>query len=81
MERVLTKHPLTRGRWRRRKAAIIEIGRASITFLSGSAGANIVGATASLLLEVDEAQDVLPAKFDREIAPMAAARKDRRAHV
>lgn len=74
LERVLTKHPLTRGRWRRRGAAIIEIGRASITFLSGSAGANIVGATASLLLEVDEAQDVLPAKFDREIAPMAAAR-------
>ena len=74
LERVLTRHPLTRGRWRRRGAAILEVGRASITFLSGSPGANIVGATASLLLEVDEAQDVLPAKFDHEIAPMAAAR-------
>ena len=74
LERVLTRHPLTRGRWRRRGAAILEVGRASITFLSGSPGANIVGATASLLLEVDEAQDVLPAKFDPEIAPMAAAR-------
>jgi hypothetical protein len=32
-----------------------------------------VGATANVLLEVDEAQDVLPAKFDKDIAPMAAS--------
>jgi hypothetical protein len=31
-----------------------------------------VGATASLLLEVDEAQDVEIGKYDKEIAPMAA---------
>ena len=34
---------------------------------------NIVGATASLLLECDEAQDVQIAKWDKEIAPMAAS--------
>jgi hypothetical protein len=32
-----------------------------------------VGATASTLLEVDEAQDVSCAKFDKDIAPMAAS--------
>ncbi len=49
------------------------INAARITFLSGSPETNIVGATASTLLEVDEAQDVLVDKFDREIAPMAAS--------
>ena len=32
-----------------------------------------MGATASALLEVDEAQDIQMAKFDREIAPMASS--------
>jgi hypothetical protein len=33
----------------------------------------VVGATASALLECDEAQDVLPAKWDKDFAPMAAS--------
>jgi hypothetical protein len=33
----------------------------------------VVGATASTLLECDEAQDVLISKWDKEIAPMAAS--------
>lgn len=74
LERTLERHPLTRGRWRRRGSALMQLGRASATFLSGAPGANIVGATASLLLEVDEAQDIARDKFDRDIAPMAAAR-------
>lgn len=74
LERTLDSHPLTRGRWQRRGGSLIRLGRASTTFLSGAAGANIVGATASLLLEIDEAQDINPEKFDRDIAPMAAAR-------
>ena len=45
--------------------------RASI-FLSAEPAANVVGHTASLLLEVDEAQDVDAEKFDREFRPMAA---------
>ncbi|MGB9673653.1 MAG: hypothetical protein ACPL3P_05905, partial [Anaerolineales bacterium] len=44
-----------------------------ITFLSGAATSNVVGATANVLLECDEAQDVLIEKWDRDFAPMAAA--------
>ncbi|MDP3449152.1 MAG: hypothetical protein Q8R87_01125, partial [Anaerolineaceae bacterium] len=36
-------------------------------------GSNIVGATASGLLEVDEAQQVSIEKYDRDIAPMSAS--------
>ena len=52
---------------------IYRLGRARIAFFSGTPEANIVGATASTLLEVDEAQDVQLEKFDKEIAPMAAS--------
>ena len=50
----------------------IRLGRARQLFLSAEATANVVGHTASLLLEVDEAQDVDREKFDREFRPMAA---------
>jgi hypothetical protein len=43
-----------------------------IMFFSASPDANIVGATASLLLEIDEAQDVASEKFDRDLRPMAS---------
>ncbi|WP_322480353.1 hypothetical protein [Thermogemmatispora sp.] len=43
-----------------------------ILFLSAAPESNVVGATASLLLEIDEAQDVSPDKFDRDFRPMAA---------
>jgi Terminase RNaseH-like domain len=43
-----------------------------ILFFSAGPNANIVGATASLLLEVDEAQDVSVEKFDRDLRPMAS---------
>jgi hypothetical protein len=43
-----------------------------IMFFSAGPEARIVGATASLLLEVDEAQDVAIDKFDRELRPMAS---------
>lgn len=50
----------------------IGLGAARMLFLSAEATANVVGHTASLLLEVDEAQDVDAEKFDREFRPMAA---------
>jgi hypothetical protein len=50
----------------------IRIGRARLLFLSAEAGANVVGHTASLMMEVDEAQDVAAEKFDRDFRPMAA---------
>ncbi|HWQ27972.1 MAG TPA: hypothetical protein VNN12_03010 [Dehalococcoidia bacterium] len=52
---------------------IVRLGRARQIFLSAEPGANVVGHTAHLLLEVDEAQDVDPDKFDRDFRPMAAA--------
>ncbi len=73
LEQVLEKNAMTRGRWEKESGYIYHIEQARIVFLSGSPEANIVGATASLLLEVDEAQDIEIAKFDKEIAPMAAS--------
>ena len=43
-----------------------------IMFFSAGPESSIVGATASLLLEVDEAQDVQLTKYDVELKPMAA---------
>ncbi len=57
-----------------RSANTIELGAARIVFLSAEPEANVVGHTASLLLEADEAQDIEPEKFDRDFRPMAAAK-------
>lgn len=73
LERVLTANSLTSSIWHRESGYIYRVGKARIFFFTGQPEANIVGATASTLLEVDEAQDVLPSKFDKDIAPMAAS--------
>ncbi len=73
LERVLDANLLTQRDWERESGFIFRLGQARIYFLSAAGEANIVGATASLLLEVDEAQSVSVDKFDREVAPMAAA--------
>ena len=65
-------NPLTRGKWHRRDGHIVELGRASIAFYSAEPGANVVGGTATLLLECDEAQDVLPDKWEKDFVPMGA---------
>ena len=51
----------------------VRVGRARVLFLSAEATANVVGHTAGLFLEIDEAQDVDREKFDREFRPMAAS--------
>jgi hypothetical protein len=43
-----------------------------IMFFSADPDSSIVGATASLLLEIDEAQDVNIDKFNRDLRPMAS---------
>ena len=48
-------------------------GRARARVLSAEPAANVVGHTADLMLEVDEAQDVDVEKFDRDFRPMAAS--------
>lgn len=61
-------------RFRNRMGYITECGRARIEFLSADPSANVVGATASRLMEVDEAQDVDKAVFDKRFSPMRASK-------
>jgi hypothetical protein len=49
-------------------------GGPRVLFYSASPASNVVGATAELLLEIDEAQDVEWDKFNRDFRPMASTR-------
>ena len=71
--RELLDNRLHHGQGIRQDHQALTLGRARATFYSAQPSAHVVGATASLLLEVDEAQDVDPEKFQREFLPMAAA--------
>ena len=62
-----------RGRWKREQMYMVRLGQARALFFSGEPSAKVVGATASLLLECAEAQDVTIEKWDKDFAPMAAA--------
>lgn len=73
LERTVKKNIIVNGLLQKQAGSLYRLCNASITFLSGAPESNIVGATASALLEVDEAQDLLVDKFDRDIAPMAAS--------
>jgi len=73
LETVLSNNLISREIWSKSRDYIYRIGKARIYFLSGSPTANVVGATANLLLSIDEAQDILIDKYDKEIAPMAAS--------
>jgi len=73
LEAVLSGNLVVRDRWEKHHGHVYQVGQARLTFLSGSPTANIVGATANLLLSVDEAQDIQVDKFDKDIAPMAAS--------
>jgi hypothetical protein len=69
----LKRSALTAGRVRAREGYIVEVGQASVRFLSADEGANPRGQTASLLLVANEAQDIDPAIWDARFDPMAAA--------
>lgn len=73
LEYVLQTNRITRYAWRKEVGYIYSIGKARLSFFSGSLHTNIVGATASLLLQVDEAQSIQCEKFDKDIAPMTAS--------
>ncbi len=73
LEEVLSGNLVVKDRWSKHYGHIYQVGKARVVFLSGSPTANIVGATASTLLSVDEAQDIRIDKYDKEIAPMAAS--------
>lgn len=73
LERVLRENRLVVRKAVREAGHILRLGEARMVFLSGAPESNIVGATASLLLECDEAQDVSLEKWNTEISPMAAS--------
>ena len=73
LERVLEGNKIAKELWTRESGYIYRCGIARLIFFSGQPRSNIVGATANLMLEVDEAQDILPVKYDKDIAPMAAS--------
>ncbi len=71
LEATLARSTL-RQNWRSEGGDAIHVGRARIQFFSGEPAANVVGATASRLLEIDEAQDFDAEKYQRDFRPMAA---------
>jgi hypothetical protein len=73
LENRMQSNVITRNRWKKRSDFMRLIGQAKVSFLSADGQANVVGATASLLLIVNEAQDISPSKYDRDCAPMAAS--------
>ena len=51
-------NPLDEGQWWVREGHMVGLGKAACLFVSGHEASRVVGLTASLLLEVDEAQDM-----------------------
>jgi Terminase RNaseH-like domain len=74
LENRLDRNLLTQLRWKKRADFLRLIGECRTAFYSGDGQANVVGATANLLLIINEAQDILPAIYAKNFAPMAASR-------
>lgn len=62
-----------RDRLRCDEGYIVRLGHCRALFFSAHPSANVVGATANVLLECDEAQDVDEDKWNKDFAPMGAA--------
>ena len=73
LENRLKGNLLTKSFWSKRSDFMRMIDQAVVSFLSGDAAANVVGATASLALFINEAQDITPLKYDKDFAPMVAS--------
>jgi len=73
------ENPWNRGHWRRREGYIVQLGKARCFFFSADPASQVVGGTASLLLECDEAQDVRETKWDKDFEPMTASTNATRA--
>ena len=61
------------GIWSTEAGYIVRLGNARWVFLSAEESSSVVGHTADILLEVDEAQDVSAEKYTRDFRPMASA--------
>jgi hypothetical protein len=73
LEKVLSRNLLTKTSWRKEMGFIFTVGNAHISFVSGAPETHIVGLTATHLLELDEAQDIQPQKYDKDLVNMAAS--------
>lgn len=76
MDRVrasLDRSPVGRGQYKGSNGFIFKYRQSRIQFFSADPSAKVVGATADLLLSVDETQDVDTAKFDKDFDPMTAS--------
>ena len=58
--------------WTTEYGYILRVGNTRAVFLSAEEGARVVGHTAHLLLEVDEAQDISKEKYSKEFRPMGS---------
>jgi hypothetical protein len=72
-EKRLSTNLITKIFWSKRSDFMRMIGNAVVSFLSGDGSANVVGATASLALIINEAQDIEPSVYDKKFAPMVAS--------
>ena len=59
--------------WRPDSGYMVRLGKARQVFFSAEEGSHVVGATAHILLEVDESQDVSKDKYSKEFKPMGAS--------
>ena len=57
----------------RKQGYMVRVGRARALFYSAAPTANVVGATATILLEADEAQDIDETKWNKDFRPMGAS--------
>lgn len=75
MDRVMTllDNPLTRNTAKTRLGYIVQVGTATAYYLSAAPAANVVGATASLALLADEAQEIDVETYQRKFEPMTAS--------
>ncbi|MGA2489998.1 MAG: hypothetical protein ABSF99_07390 [Anaerolineales bacterium] len=73
LETRLKANVFTRGLWKRKSGYIYQVGDAFCTYMSADESSHIVGATASVLLMINEAQDISPFKYDKDIDPMVAS--------
>jgi hypothetical protein len=71
LERMIRHDPLCQGA-KHRFGYTVERGDARVVFLSSDKNSSIVGDTASIALDLDEAHKVDAGKFDEDFAPMVA---------
>jgi hypothetical protein len=58
--------------WTSELGYIIRLGNCRAVFLSAEESANVIGNTAHILLEIDEAQDINKEKYTKDFKPMGA---------